>query len=678
MDMARSNNWGVPGLAWTTLAIALGTLALTISAPLTTNSQIVLGWTLVAFAVYLRRHRGQVVALTIVVLSIVLGLRYFFWRIEATLLPYWSVSLALGVALIFAEMLVWLRVGIGYIGRIWPVATEVDELPPDAVQWPTIDIFILASDTRTADVQAFVSELPALDWPPNKCRISLLTTKQDVALAQICEIAGITLACFEEVDGYDATTVCNLALEKSEADLLFVADCKSPIPTALLRQTVGWFVAEPRLALVNTPHCFLAPAPSGVIADYLGDDLPRTNWFFARRSVLQDLGGLSSDPTQHTAIRAQRSGHFTAYVQIRSDTKGRSLPCRIDEPFRPASLWLRVRMQQLEGALTFYSPVAFAVFFITPVAVLWGGATPIVTDFFTLCAYWLPQWVLGRLALATALEHQRLRWIDFVQNELSGIAVLLRTAKSFLLTSARRLAQNSVNRTKRTLRSAPERVPTTPRYVLIAVAILFSAIAAQSLYRWQIHASTPLYELYIAWTVFLVLTLLAALAVQREHDWVQWTQTQNQHLRVMVLSGNSHSPITGSTANFPSLPLTVVLNRADVVQTGQSIRLSIFHQYHETVFSCRVVEARGTCISVAFAPAESQELRQLASVVFSRTNDWPQWLPASHADRLLPGWLAKLLRRGQDAFYNLTVKSAAPAFIQRLRAWLKLGNSNNG
>lgn len=681
MDTARSDNWAVPGLAWAAFAVAAFALALATGTQLSTNSQIVLGWTLVAFAVYLRRHRGQVVALAIVAMSVLLGARYFYWRIDSTLLDYWSASLVLGVMLLAAELLVWLRFGLGYIEGVWPLENESDALPQDAIEWPTVDIFLLARNTSSVSVNAFVSELKPLDWPANKYRITVLSAEENESLAAVCKAAGIGLECVGGADTNNTAALVQFASQTSESDLLFFADFNTPLTPGFLRRVMGWFLSEQQLGLLTSPHSFLVPPPSNLVSEYLGGSANGVNWSIVRRSALLGVlntveSGPKADPRPVLAL--QEAGYFTAYLCFHSDPAGNPEITRIDEPFKPISLWMRVCVRRLKVVLSFYASVAYVVFGVIPVAVLCAGAVPIATDFFTLSAYWLPQWVLGRLALATALEHQRLRWLDFVQEELSGFAVLIRTAKSFLKTHMNRLIQRVRTRKKRLARNNSTEIPTSPQLALNAMSLFFFALVALTLLRWNNVSSTPLAGLYVAWAIFLSLTSLATLAVQREQDWIAWTQANNHRLRAMISIHNSRVVAAGTTQNFPTIPLVIETSRSDLVKAGEAIYLSIFHRHHESVFLCTVDHVQGSSITLAFAPSQLGQYRELTSAVFSRPMDWPMWLPPRNADRLLPGWLAKLLHRALDAFYNLTVKSAIPTILQRLRSRLKLGNTTNG
>jgi cellulose synthase (UDP-forming) len=683
MDMARSDNWAIPGLTAIVLFAVLITLGIAGTTRLTTNSQIVLSCSLLAFAIYLRRHRGQVVALAIVSMSVLLALRYFVWRIDATLPGYWSVSLALGLALILAEAFAWLRTGLAYVGQLWPVEQPGVALPKDAVQWPTIDIFVIVAGPNTVKSPDFIDGLRAMNWPANKFRVTVLTTQSTPQLAEACDKARVDVRIFEECESSDYSALVNRALYESEAELVLIADCQAIIPQDLLIKSVGWFIQEPKLALAHSPLSFAAPAPSALAIHHLGTNSGSENWAIARRAALLEIGGLTTatlNNHNHTSLHLQRRGYFTAYLRTTARDAHHIECTRIDEPFKKASLSLRLRLSELKNVLDFYCPTAIGIFYFVPLAAICWGATPIVADFSTLAAYWLPQWILGRLALATALEHHRLRWGDFVQEELSGFAVLIRTTKSFLTTSFQQLRPKRATAARSATNKPHRKVPLTQRPELIAGIVLFASMAAIALYRLPTAPPLPLRELYIAWAIFIALTLVAALAIQREIDCVEWAQVANKEMKIMVTLPDSRAVINGKTRNFPQLPLELEFAKAlpPPVTVDQSLNLSIFLGYREFVFNCRVTSLQGMAAEVTLHSGQLAEYKLLSTLVFSRHADWPMWLPPTHADRLLPGWLARILLRAQDAFYNLTVKSAMPAALQRLRIWLKLGNPTNG
>jgi cellulose synthase (UDP-forming) len=53
----------------------------------------------------------------------------------------------------------------------------------------------------------------------------------------------------------------NHALNHTDGDLILVLDCDHVPTKNMLQQTVGYFFADPKLFLVQTPHFFINPTP---------------------------------------------------------------------------------------------------------------------------------------------------------------------------------------------------------------------------------------------------------------------------------------------------------------------------------------------------------------------------------------------------------------------------------
>ena len=53
----------------------------------------------------------------------------------------------------------------------------------------------------------------------------------------------------------------NHALKLLDGDLVAIFDCDHMPARSFLQLTVGWFLRDPKLALVQTPHHFLSPDP---------------------------------------------------------------------------------------------------------------------------------------------------------------------------------------------------------------------------------------------------------------------------------------------------------------------------------------------------------------------------------------------------------------------------------
>src|SRR5690606_33528201 len=129
-------------------------------------------------------------------------------------------------------------------------------------------------------------------------------------------------------------------LQKTNADLIAVVDCDHVPARSFLKTTAGEFLADSKLALVQTPHHFFSPDPFernlgqfdkqpnentlfyGLIQD--GNDLWNATFFCGscavlRRSALEDIGGFAVETVTedaHTALRLHRKGYNSAYLRI--------------------------------------------------------------------------------------------------------------------------------------------------------------------------------------------------------------------------------------------------------------------------------------------------------------------------------------------------------------------------
>jgi len=109
---------------------------------------------------------------------------------------------------------------------------------------------------------------------------------------------------------------------------------------AFLQLTLGWFLIDPKLALLQTPHHFYSPDPFernlqggdsipnegllfyGLIQD--GNDLWNAAFFCGscavmRRSAVESIGGFATETVTedaHTALRLHRAGWDSAYLKL--------------------------------------------------------------------------------------------------------------------------------------------------------------------------------------------------------------------------------------------------------------------------------------------------------------------------------------------------------------------------
>ncbi|MFI4939483.1 MAG: glycosyltransferase, partial [Burkholderiales bacterium] len=329
---AQHRIWRNPVIRYGAYVIAGLLGAMCITTPFSTLAQIVFVTLLLATAMLIRRIPGQVPTLFLVVLSLTASTRYLWWRVAYTL--NWDVTFDLvwGVVLLCAEVYTWTVLVLGYVQTAWPLKRAPIPLPSDDRAWPSVDVFIPTYNEPLKVVIPTVYAALSLDWPLAKLNIYLLDDGRRDEFRIFAEEAGIGYLIRPDNLHAKAGNL-NHALGKTHGEYIAVFDCDH-IPTrSFLQTTMGWFLRDPKLALLQTPHHFFSPDPFernlglfrqvpnegelfyGVIQDC--NDLWNATYFcgscaIIKRSPLEQIGGVAVETVTedaHTALKLQRLGY---------------------------------------------------------------------------------------------------------------------------------------------------------------------------------------------------------------------------------------------------------------------------------------------------------------------------------------------------------------------------------
>lgn len=228
-------------------------------------------------------------------------------------------------------------------------------MPQDTRLLPDIDIYIPTYNEDLIVIQPTLIAATQLDYPKEKLHIYLLDDGGTVqkctdpvqekaesakvraqALRDIAARFGAGYITREKNQHAKAGNINN-ALKSTSGDLLLILDCDH-IPTSdFLQRTVGFFLADPKLFLVQTPHNFVSPDPleknlatyetspaeNELFYDVMqpGLDFWGTSFFcgsaaILRRKVLDELGGVAGQTITEdaeTTLDALGLGYTTAY-----------------------------------------------------------------------------------------------------------------------------------------------------------------------------------------------------------------------------------------------------------------------------------------------------------------------------------------------------------------------------
>lgn len=295
--------------------------------------------------------------LLIIFITLFLTFRYMYWRATESLpMQFGLVSMVCGLLLFLAEAYGLINMLFGFFINAQPFHRKSLPLPADPAQLPDIDVYIPTYNEDPSVIRPTVIAATQMDYPSDKLHVFIL---DDGGTVQKCndadpnkarlalERAAVLKSIAEEFGAGYLTREKNLhaksgninsALAHTHGDLLLILDCDH-IPTRdFLQQTVGLFLADPKLFVVQTPHNFVSPDPlernletfeqspaeNELFYDVMqpGLDTWGTSFFcgsaaILRRSVIDELGGVSGQTITEdaeTTLDAMSRGYGTAYL----------------------------------------------------------------------------------------------------------------------------------------------------------------------------------------------------------------------------------------------------------------------------------------------------------------------------------------------------------------------------
>ncbi len=236
------------GVTFCSLVLAL----MCITQPFNPLSQFIFLMLLWGVALLVRRIPGRFSALMLIVLSLTVSCRYIWWRYTSTLNWNDPVSLVCGIILLFAETYAWVVLVLGYFQVVWPLNRQPVPLPEDMDLWPTVDIFVPTYNEDLNVVKNTIYASQGIDWPKDKLNIWILDDGGREAFRQFAKDVGVHYIARTSHEHAKAGNINN-ALKYAKGEFVSIFDCDHVPTRSFLQMTMGWFLKEKELALIN-PH----------------------------------------------------------------------------------------------------------------------------------------------------------------------------------------------------------------------------------------------------------------------------------------------------------------------------------------------------------------------------------------------------------------------------------------
>jgi cellulose synthase (UDP-forming) len=696
--------WSVPGIALATGMACFMVMLMIVTTPFSLTEQIVFSAIFTSISLYIRRYVGTLVTLMLISLSVIASARYMYWRFSSTLGQDLTTTDALfGLGLLAAELYAWLVLVLGFFQTIWPLKRKPEPMPDDLSLWPTVDIFIPTYNEPLSVVRPTVMAALAMDWPREKIKVYILDDGRREEFREFADSVGVTHLTRPNNLHAKAGNI-NAALPHTNGELVTIFDCDH-IPTrTFLQMSVGWFLADAKLAMVQTPHHFLSPDPFernlglfrnmpnegelfyGLVQD--GNDLWNATFFCGscaviRRSMLLEIGGVATETVTedaHTALKLHRLGYSTAYIGVVQAAglateslsahvgqrvrwaRGMAQIFRTDNPVLGKGLTWPQRLCYLNAMMHFFYGFPRIVFLSAPLAYLFFEAHVIQASADIIAAYALPHLIQANIANSRMQgKYRHTFWAEVYETALAWYIMVPTTLAlinpkfgKFNVTAKGGMVKEEYFDWRIAM----------PYVFILTLNTIGFGVGMGRLFIWNTQEwGTVLFNLI--WTAYNLMLLWATMAVALESRQIRrhWRIRMAMPAMVRLPSGRT---MACETEDFSEGGLALALPAAIVADTGLMVNISIFRGEREFSFPATVAFNRGKVLRLRFDGMDRDNYQALVAATFSRGDAWQQWLPDRDIDHPLRG-LKEIFVISQVGFVRF-VKS-----MGELIPWSRLG-----
>ena len=678
-----------PVLKGTAIAIAGLCFWLAISTPLGWLQQILLFILLWIASAAVRRMPGNIPTLLLIGFSLVASGRYIWWRLTETVAFDNPAEYILGYGLILAETYTWLIMLLGYVQNAFPLGREPAPLATDRSTWPTVDIFIPTYNEPLSVVKPSVYAALGLDWPREKLKVYVLDDGRRPEFRAFAQAAGAQYLIRPNNHHAKAGNL-NHALKQTDGEFVAIFDCDHVPVRTFLTATLGWFLRDPKCAMVQTPHHFFSPDPFernlgtfrrlpnegslfyGLVQN--GNDLWNATFFCGscavlRRGPLEEVGGIAVETVTedaHTALKLHRRGYSTAYLSqvlaagLSTESlsghvgqrirwaRGMAQIFRIDNPLLGPGLSLFQRLCYSNAMLHFFNGIPRLVFLTSPLAYLYFELHIIQASALVIAAYALPHLVLSQISNSRMQGRFRHSfWAEVYESVLAWyialpttLAIINPRLGKFNVTAKGGLVEQSYF----DFRIA------RPYLFLIVINFVGVILGMGRLLFWNTNEIGTV-AMNLCWALYNLSMLGTAVGVSTETRQVR--RTHRIPLRVAArLSLPDGSTVECHTTDYSSGGVGVQLPSSFVFNRGDLLELELDDAGAKHRFPCKVALWTDSRLGLRFEKLSLLQERCWVQCTFGRPDAWLNWEEASDRDRPLSS-LGEVLRFGVMGYRGL-------------------------
>lgn len=688
--------WLTGRLGSTLLAtIGLALLVPVVAAPLDLHAQLLFSAFCLAAVLLLRKRNHQWVKIGMITLSVIASLRYMYWRLTSSLGFENPLDAVFGYGLLLAELYALTVLLFGYLQTAWPLQRKPLPLPADRSQWPTVDVFIPTYNEPLEIVRLTAIAAHMIDWPKDKLRVHVLDDGRRDSFRQFCEEVGIGYIVRPNNFHAKAGNL-NWALKQTDGEYVAIFDADHVPTRSFLQIGIGWFLKDPKLALLQTPHHFFSPDPFeknldtfravpnegelfyGLVQD--GNDLWNATFFcgscaILRRAPLEEVGGVAVETVTedaHTALKLSRLGYNTAYLAIPQAAglateslsghigqrirwaRGMAQIFRTDNPLLGRGLKIGQRLCYVNAMLHFFYGLPRLVFLTAPLSYLFFEAQVFQASALMITAYALPH-ILHASITNSAIQG---RFRHSFWNEVYETVLAWYIMPPVLLALVNpKLGKFNVTAKGGVIdRGYFDWKMARPYIVVLSLNLLGLAVGLGKL-AFDADASASTLVINLAWTLYNVIITSAAVAVASESRQMRAEPRVNAKINATLALGDGYT-IACHTVDFSQRGIGIQLPTGVTVPRGATVDASLYLDDYETSFPATVVFSRDQTIGLHFNQLTTAQQYELAQLTFSRADIWADAWGNSRADTPLSALrdVSRVGIRGIRQLYKATLE----------------------
>ncbi|WNN44425.1 UDP-forming cellulose synthase catalytic subunit [Winslowiella toletana] len=644
------------------LLVLFPVAAVIVITPMDSQKQYIFGLISIGILFLLGLSKSKQVSIVMVILSALMSTRYIYWRATETLHFNSEIEAILGIGLFIAELYVWLILILGFLQTTWPLKRTIEPLPDDINLWPTVDVYVPTYNESLDVVRDTVLAAQCIDYPRNKLKIYLLDDGKRSEFAVFAADVGVGYITREDNSHAKAGNL-NHAMKITKGELICVFDCDHVATRTFLQATVGPFLNDPKLALLQTPHYFYSPDPfernlraarnvpnEGALF-YGPVQQGNDNWnatFFCgscaviRRSALEEIGGFAVETVTedaHTALKMQRLGWGSAFlaiplaaglaterlglhvVQRTRWARGMTQIFRVDNPLLGRGLKWQQRLCYLNAMLHFQFGLPRVVFLTAPLCYLLFNLNIIHSSASLIFAYVLPHLVMS--VFVNSRMNGRFRYTFWGEIYETVMAFHLVIPTILTLLSPKHGKFNVTD--KGGLLDVGFFDFNIVRPHVITAALLFIGIVA-GITRAVAHdyfgVDPYVIALNVGWAIFSLIILMAAIAVARETR--QTRKTIRIDVKVPVIIHYASGISSRSTTVNLSMGGAQIVAPDNRHENDEIEEIDLLLQSGAISIPVKTMGASDGVIRMKFEEMPLSRRRELVRVVLARADAWIQ------------------------------------------------------